>query len=72
MQLLTPKQAAEFLRISSRTLETMRRKGTGPYYTKLGGLVRYPMSELEEWVQLNKRRATRHTPAVVCPDDRQR
>ena len=58
MQLLTPRQAAEFLRISPRTMETMRRKGTGPWYTKLGGLVRYPMTELEEWVQMNKRGST--------------
>lgn len=54
MHLLTPKQTAEFLGISHRTLESMRLKGEGPAYFKVGRLVRYPDSLIEKWLLSNR------------------
>ena len=58
MELLTTKQAAEILGISDRTLESMRLKGTGPVYTLVGKLVRYPKAKLDEWLYSNQRTCT--------------
>ena len=32
-----------------RTLANWRSQGTGPEYTKIGGLIMYPLSKLEEY-----------------------
>jgi excisionase family DNA binding protein len=58
MSLMTTKQAAELLSISHRTLESMRLKGGGPVYTKVGRLVRYPSAAIDEWLLLNQRTST--------------
>jgi len=58
MNLITTKQAAEFLGISHRTLESMRLKGTGPTYSNIGRLVRYSKETLDDWVLSNQRRST--------------
>ncbi|MCF3947363.1 helix-turn-helix transcriptional regulator [Acidiphilium iwatense] len=46
---LRTKEAAEFLSLSSRTLEKHRTYGTGPAYRKLGGRVVYAIDDLEAW-----------------------
>ncbi len=46
---LTQNEAAEFLRLSPRTLERHRVAGTGPKFTKLGRRVVYRFSELDTW-----------------------
>jgi len=58
MILLTTTQAADFLGISKRTLDGMRLSGRGPAYVKVGSLVRYPATELEEWLLSNLRKST--------------
>lgn len=58
MDLLTPKQAANALGISHRTLQSMRLSGAGPIYVKVGRLVRYPVAKLEEWLQSHQRTST--------------
>lgn len=58
MTLLSPKQAADFLGISKKTLAGMRLSGRGPVYVKVGSLVRYTNTGLEEWLLSNRRRST--------------
>lgn len=48
--LLTPKEAAAFLKVAEKTLEGWRCKGTGPKFSRLGRrLVRYAQSDLDSW-----------------------
>lgn len=42
-------EAAEFLRLSPRTLEKYRVTGGGPRFRKLGRRVVYSRSDLENW-----------------------
>ena len=48
--LLTTEQAAEYLNLSSKTLERLRCEGGGPAFLKLGRLVRYRIDSLQEWI----------------------
>ena len=54
-ELLTPKEAAEMLKVSPDTLEGWRAKRTGPPWTKLGdgkrSPVRYRRSDLEAYLK---------------------
>lgn len=47
--LLTPIEAAEFLRLSPRTLANLRTSGRGPRFVKLGH-IRYRLSDLLTFV----------------------
>jgi len=49
--LLTTKQAAYYLGISTRTLQKMRTDGRGPRYCKHGSYVRYRIDDLEAWLK---------------------
>jgi excisionase family DNA binding protein len=54
-RLLKPAEVAERLRVSLKTLEGWRRRGTGPVFVRLGGRdVRYPEGELERWITANR------------------
>lgn len=57
---LIPKQAADYLGLSPKTLEKWRTDGTdGPPYAKMGAkAVRYDMDELDLWVKSRSRRST--------------
>ncbi|NGY05941.1 helix-turn-helix transcriptional regulator [Solimonas terrae] len=46
---LTNDEAAEFLRLSPRTLEKQRVIGGGPRFRKFGRRVLYALSDLEAW-----------------------
>jgi hypothetical protein len=46
---LTNNEAAEFLRLSPRTLEKQRVIGGGPRFRKFGRRVMYAISDLEAW-----------------------
>lgn len=46
---LTNSEAAEFLRLSPRTLEKQRVMGGGPPFRKFGRRVLYSRSELQLW-----------------------
>lgn len=50
---LTPRQAAEFLSVTTRTLEKWRsnHRENSPPYTKLVGRVFYSRSKLQEWLK---------------------
>jgi predicted DNA-binding transcriptional regulator AlpA len=53
--LLTPKDAAAFLRLSLSWLAKARQRGDGPPYIKLGKSVRYSESALLAWVKSRQR-----------------
>ena len=46
---LTNNEAAEFLRLSPRTLEKQRVIGGGPRFRKFGRRVMYAITDLEAW-----------------------
>lgn len=53
--LLTTAEAAQFLRLSPRTLERLRVQGTGPLFLKLGPGIRsrvlYDSVDLRSWIE---------------------
>ncbi|MCC6912750.1 MAG: helix-turn-helix domain-containing protein [Rhodospirillaceae bacterium] len=59
---LTTKQAAEYLGLSPRTLERMRREGGGPVYRKHGRHVLYHIDDLDAWSKARARPSTAGQP----------
>ncbi|HEX9790585.1 MAG TPA: helix-turn-helix domain-containing protein [Kiloniellales bacterium] len=61
-ELLTARQAAEFLGVSTEYLELHRRLGDGPEFLKLtdapNGIVRYRRDALEKWLAERTRTQT--------------
>jgi hypothetical protein len=59
---LTPKQAAKYLHLSHRTLETMRTRGNGPAFAKYGegrsARVVYRRCDLDGWIASRVRQST--------------
>ena len=58
---LTPKQAAALLNLSTSWLAKQRLKGGGPPYIKMGGAVRYNATILQEWMKGKQRLSTSGT-----------
>ncbi len=48
--LLTEVQAADFLNVSPRTLQTWRLRGGGPSFVKMGKSVRYRSVDLDAFI----------------------
>ena len=57
-RLLTPKEAAVFLRVSTSWLAKARMRGDGPPYAKLGRSVRYRKDALAQWLKSRARLST--------------
>lgn len=57
-QLLTRKEAADYLRVKKCTLEAWATKGGGPVYIKMGRAVRYRESDLVKFVESRVRQNT--------------
>lgn len=54
--LMNSDQAAIYIGVGSRrTLESMRWKGTGPKYVKIGRLVRYRKMDLDAYIEARVR-----------------
>lgn len=55
---LKPAEASQVVKLTVRTLATMRSEGRGPAYTKLSpgrsGHVRYKRADLLEWLDRNQ------------------
>lgn len=49
-KILDTKEAADFLKVSSGTLENWRIRNEGPEYLKPKGKVYYRLSDLETWL----------------------
>lgn len=52
------KEAADYVRLSPRTLQRHRQQGTGPLFTKAGHRVLYRQSDLDDWLSGNVFRST--------------
>ena len=65
-RLLDVKEAAEFLRLSDKTLNKWRLKGGGPEFIRLGGRILYQLDVLESFL---RHRSFPHTSAY--PRDKQ-
>lgn len=48
-RLLTEGQAADLLRLSSRTLQAWRSRNVGPPFVRAGRAIRYRRSDLNSW-----------------------
>jgi hypothetical protein len=53
-ELLTPAEAADFLKLPPGQLAQLRHRGQGPAYSHLGRSVRYAMSDLRRWVKAGR------------------
>jgi excisionase family DNA binding protein len=62
--MLTTKEAADYLRLSERTLERLRCSGLGPKFVKCGRSVRYRQTDLDEWIASRIARSTSEWRAV--------
>ena len=51
--LLTEKEVQEYYKINVNTLQRNRSVGLGLPYVKLGGLVRYKVSDIEKYLDAN-------------------
>jgi hypothetical protein len=69
--LLTTVEAAEYLRLSPRTLEDMRVTGNGPRYFKLGpgkrSKVVYRRDDLDGWLAQFGYHSTSEYPSPLSP-----
>ena len=50
---LKPKEVAERLSITTRTLSNKKAIGSGPPFLKMDGVVRYPVDGLERYINKN-------------------
>jgi hypothetical protein len=55
LRLMSTEETAEYIteagvRTSARTLESWRRKGTGPGFVRIGGRVRYRPAAVRQWL----------------------
>jgi len=57
-RLLTPKDAADYLRLSASWLAKGRMRGDGPPYVKLGRSIRYREADLVHWMKARLRLST--------------
>ena len=57
-RMLTTKDAADLLRLSTSWLAKARMRGDGPPYVKLGGSIRYLESSLVRWMKVRQRLST--------------
>lgn len=59
VDLLRPDDAARFLGVEPRTLETWRYRGGGPVFVRISAsCVRYDIADLDNWIAERKRRST--------------
>ncbi len=56
-KLLTQQEVAEIFSLEPKTLARWRWEGKGPIYRKIGGAVRYAVSDLEKFIK----EATHHS-----------
>jgi predicted DNA-binding transcriptional regulator AlpA len=52
-EILNEREAAEFLKVSCRTLQAWRCARVGPLFVRVGRSVRYRRSDLFDWIETN-------------------
>lgn len=52
-ELFNTREAADFLKVSTKTMERWRAEGGGPKYCKYGRVVLYRRGEIESWLTAN-------------------
>ncbi len=57
-RLMTRPEAAEYLRLSHKTLARWAWAGKGPAFIKAGGKVLYDVADLNAWLDGQRRRST--------------
>jgi predicted DNA-binding transcriptional regulator AlpA len=58
-ELLTERDAADWLKLTSKCLQAWRQQGRGPAFVRIGSrTVRYRVTDLREWVGTHVRRST--------------
>jgi predicted DNA-binding transcriptional regulator AlpA len=57
-RLLTPKEAADRLRVSGSWLAKARMRGDGPPFVRIGRSIRYPETALLHWIRGVQRLST--------------
>ena len=55
---LTPRQTADWLGLSVRTLDRYRASGEGPVFHRFGGRIRYRHDDLQAWADARRRTST--------------
>jgi Helix-turn-helix domain len=58
LRLLTPIEAATFLRVSLSWLAKARMRGDGPVYLRVGRSIRYSETALLQWMKSQQRLST--------------
>lgn len=51
MQLMTSRECADHLRISLRTLASLRAAGNGPPFVLIGSAIRYQPAAVDLWIE---------------------
>lgn len=57
-RLATPSEVAQYLRTSEQCLATMRYRGSGPRFVKLGRRVMYRWVDVQAWLDANTKTRT--------------
>ena len=57
--------ASGYTGVSASTLAKLRLTGSGPRYSKLGKIVLYDVTDLDEWIASRKRRSTSEPPSPM-------
>jgi predicted DNA-binding transcriptional regulator AlpA len=58
VRLLTPKEAAQWLKVSESWLAKARMRGDGPLFIKIGRSIRYSEVALLQWMKAHQRSST--------------
>jgi predicted DNA-binding transcriptional regulator AlpA len=58
LSLLSPKEAAKFLKVSVSWLAKARMRGDGPPYIRIGRSIRYSEAALLQWLKSRQRLST--------------
>lgn len=64
-RMLTTREAARYLQLSSTYLNKMRVTGTGPVFVKLGRSVRYHQADLDAWITARRFTSTSAAQAAA-------
>ena len=65
MKLLSAKEAAEALAVSTKTLKELQTNGEGPPYLYVGKTIKYPQDKLIKWIERKIREVVKQTGGIA-------